>query len=110
MSAYDNYVVYVTQHEQPLRSYATKTLSTQFTDGETVQAFYKRTLEKGDEFSRNKYRWRTPFQLDRDSVIYSSLFSRLSEKTQLYTGQGRVENRLTHTLKVAQLTRAIDYY
>lgn len=39
--------------------------------------------------------------------MYSSLFTRLSEKTQLYTGQGRVENRMTHTLKVAQITRSI---
>jgi len=106
-SDYDEYVAYVTQHEQSLSSYATKTLATEFADGESVEGFYRRTLEGSDTFLKNKYRWRTPFQLDRDSVIYSSLFSRLSEKTQLYTGRGRVENRMTHTLKVAQLTRSI---
>ncbi len=84
-----------------------RSLDTQFVDGEPVASYYENLFSSDDTFSKNRYRWRTPFQLDRDSVLYSSLFSRLSEKTQLYTGGGRAENRMTHTLKVAQITRSI---
>jgi dGTP triphosphohydrolase len=101
------YIEYVGKHEQNLACYAIKSLDAVFIDGETTREFYKKLFEGGDQFKKNRYRWRTPFQLDRDSILYSSLFTRLSEKTQLYTGQGRVENRMTHTLKVAQITRSI---
>lgn len=101
------YVEYVEKIESPLKAYATKSLTTEFADGQSVRDYYASLFGSQDEFAKNRHRWRTPFQLDRDSILYSSLFSRLSEKTQLYTGRGRVENRMTHTLKVAQLARAI---
>jgi len=101
------YIEYVGKHEQNLSPYAIKSLDAVWIDGETTRDFYERLFAGRDTFKKNRYRWRTPFQLDRDSILYSSLFTRLSKKTQLYTGQGRVENRMTHTLKVAQITRSI---
>jgi len=90
-----------------LRPYAQRALETSFADAQTAKEYYRRLFNGADEFLKDRNRWRTAFQLDRDSILYSSLFSRLSEKTQLYTGSGRIENRLTHTLKVTQITRSI---
>lgn len=58
-------------------------------------------VEKGDV--------RSPFQVDRDRILYSSALSRLAEITQVVSpDRGHVfHNRLTHSMKVAQLTRRI---
>jgi dGTPase len=52
---------------------------------------------------------RTPFQRDRDRVLYTSAFHRLTGITQVASAdEGHVfHNRLTHTLEVAQVARRI---
>ncbi|MDE0375333.1 MAG: dNTP triphosphohydrolase [bacterium] len=52
---------------------------------------------------------REPFQRDRDRVLYSAEFRRLSGVTQVASaGEGDVfHNRLTHSLKVAQVGRRL---
>jgi len=52
---------------------------------------------------------RTAFQLDRDRIVYSNAFRRLKHKTQVFlTPLGDdYRTRLTHTLEVAQIARAI---
>jgi dGTPase len=54
--------------------------------------------------------YRSPAQTDRDRVQYSSAFARLAEVTQVVSAdRGYVfHNRLTHSLKVAQLARRIS--
>lgn len=54
--------------------------------------------------------YRTSFMRDRDRVLYSSAFRRLSGKTQIYlTGKNdNQRNRLTHTLEVSQIARTIS--
>ena len=53
--------------------------------------------------------YRTAGQLDRDRILYSSAFARLAEVTQVVSAdKGYVfHNRLTHSLKVAQLARRL---
>jgi len=52
---------------------------------------------------------RTAFQLDRDRIVYSNGFRRLKHKTQVFLAPlgDDYRTRLTHTLEVAQMARAI---
>ncbi|MEU6643029.1 dGTP triphosphohydrolase [Saccharomonospora sp. NPDC046836] len=51
----------------------------------------------------------SPFRLDRDRIAASPFFARLGGVTQVVSagGSGLLHNRLTHSLKVAQVARAI---
>jgi len=52
---------------------------------------------------------RTVFQVDRDRIVYSNAFRRLKHKTQVFLRPlgDDYRTRLTHTLEVAQIARAI---
>ncbi len=52
---------------------------------------------------------RTAFQLDRDRIVYSNGFRRLKHKTQVFLSPlgDDYRTRLTHTLEVAQMARAM---
>jgi dGTPase len=50
---------------------------------------------------------RSEAQRDRDRILYSSAFQRLAGITQVSSPQPGLHNRLTHSLKVAQVARRI---
>jgi dGTPase len=55
---------------------------------------------------------RTPFEVDRDRIIYTSAFRRLQAKTQVFMA-GEFDfyrTRLTHSIEVAQVGRSICAY
>jgi dGTPase len=52
--------------------------------------------------------FRGPFQRDRDRILHSGAFRRLSDKTQVFTGLGDYHRtRLTHTMEVSSIARTI---
>src|SRR6187397_2241037 len=53
--------------------------------------------------------YRGPYQRDRDRIIHSAAFRRLSHKTQVFTGDmgDYHRTRLTHTLEVSSIARTI---
>jgi dGTPase len=52
---------------------------------------------------------RTPFQRDRDRIVHSKAFRRLTHKTQVFVAPAgdHYRTRLTHTLEVTQVSRTV---
>ncbi|MBU6238437.1 MAG: dNTP triphosphohydrolase [Planctomycetes bacterium] len=64
---------------------------------------------EGREHNEPHHRYRGPFQRDRDRILHSAAFRRLSGKMQVFTGDmgDYHRTRLTHTHEVASLARTI---
>ena len=64
---------------------------------------------KGRLYPESASPTRTPFQRDRDRIIHSTAFRRLKHKTQVfvYHEGDHYRTRLTHSIEVAQIARAL---
>jgi dGTPase len=64
---------------------------------------------RGRDMAERSCPVRTAFQLDRDRIVYSNGFRRLKHKTQVFLSPlgDDYRTRLTHTLEVAQMARAM---
>src|SRR5436305_8891265 len=63
----------------------------------------------GRRYPETSHAYRGPYQRDRDRIVHSSAFRRLSQKTQVFTGEmgDYHRTRLTHTLEVSSIARTI---
>lgn len=64
---------------------------------------------KGRVHPEKEHSYRGPFQRDRDRILHSSAYRRLSGKMQVFTGEmgDYHRTRLTHTQEVATIARTI---
>ena len=77
---------------------------------ETLSPFAMKVKEsKGREREEKKCDLRTDYQRDADRIIHSKAFRRLMHKTQVFLSPSKdhYRTRLTHTLEVSQIARAI---
>jgi dGTPase len=67
------------------------------------------TASRGRERREEPDQFRTAFERDRDRIIHSKAFRRLKHKTQVFLNPegDHYVTRLTHTLQVAQIARAV---
>lgn len=63
----------------------------------------------GRKHAEPPHPYRGPFQRDRDRIVHSAAYRRLSAKMQVFTGEmgDYHRTRLTHTLEVASVARTI---
>src|SRR6187455_378259 len=64
---------------------------------------------RGRQHAEPEHPYRGPFQRDRDRIVHSSAFRRLSGKMQVFTGDmgDYHRTRLTHTHEVASIARTL---
>lgn len=67
------------------------------------------TDTKGRRHAEPPHTYRGPFQRDRDRIVHSTAYRRLSYKTQVFTGEmgDYHRTRLTHTLEVSSVARTL---
>jgi dGTPase len=66
-------------------------------------------LTRGRRYAEPLHPYRSPFQRDRERIVHSSAFRRMTGKTQVLVASvnDHHRTRLTHTLEVTQLARTV---
>lgn len=75
-----------------------------------LAAYAMRSVDsRGRKYPEPDHPYRGPFQRDRDRIVHSSAYRRLSGKMQVFTGDmgDYHRTRLTHTYEVASIARTI---
>ncbi|MDD3427436.1 MAG: HD domain-containing protein [Caldisericia bacterium] len=109
MNDFETFKSWIRDVEGRYGKQAFSSFNLKYLDGSSFDDYYSTVFNGNDPVKMQRNRFRTPFQLERDRILYSSTFQRLADKTQLFTTEAinLTENRLTHSLKVMQISRSI---
>ena len=110
MKSSDDYINYVNMQEEAFTDCAKKSFeafSPTLIDGTEAIAHYLKLWKS--QIAPIKLFNRTPIQLERDRILYSSLLRKQTEKYHvLYSGQKRItRNYTTHTMRMAHISRSV---
>ena len=106
----ETYSKHVALIEEDLAAYAKHSFEPEcqvFVDGASIHETFDYLWQS--EPSQLRLRNRTPLQLERDRILYSTGLRKQTDKYHvLYNGQRRIlRNYTTHTMRMAQVTRSI---
>lgn len=75
-----------------------------------INIFSAREEDTNRPYIQKKHAIRGEFERDRDRILYSKAFRRLSGKTQVFLSgkDDHIRNRMTHTIEVTQIARTIS--
>ena len=79
-------------------------------DADGLAAFAMRSSEScGRRIAEPAHEYRSPYQRDRERIVHSSAFRRMTGKTQVLVASvnDHHRTRLTHTLEVTQIARTV---
>jgi len=78
-------------------------------DGWLAPYAMRNRASRGRRHPEPAHPYRTPFQRDRERIVYSSAFRRMTGKTQVLVASvnDHHRTRLTHTLEVVQIARTV---
>jgi dGTPase len=78
-------------------------------DGWLAPYAMRNRASRGRRHAEPPHPYRTPFQRDRERIVYSSAFRRMTGKTQVLVASvnDHHRTRLTHTLEVVQVARTV---
>ncbi len=96
---------YYTEEKRALAPYAAKA------EDSIDKRLFETTPDLEAEVARQSYR--TPFMRDRDRIIHSEAFRRLTNKTQIYHTHNLPEKyrtRLSHTMEVLQISKSLGLF
>jgi len=75
---FEEYKEWIINIESKYKDYAFKSIEIEFLDGTSFEDYYSNVFNGDDEFNKDRNRYRTPLQVERDSDYALVFLSKIS--------------------------------